>query len=110
MSPIDRMRRRSLHEVYTKDWDTHLQVLDELLRRLQQAHLAVRPTKCLFGTKSVEFLGYLVAGDCITINEENLEKIIPAKRPTTKKEVRSFLGLANYYRDHIPSVAAIADR
>ena len=82
--------------VYTKDWDTHLQVLDKLLCRLQQARLAVRPTKCLFGSKSVEFLGHLVGFDCITINEENLEKIRQAKRPTTKKEVRSFLGLANY--------------
>ena len=61
--------------VYTKDWDTHLQVLDELLHLFQQAHLAVRPTKCLFGSKSVGFLGRLVGGDCITINEENLEKI-----------------------------------
>ena len=95
---------------YTKEWDTHLLVLDELLRRLQQARLAVRPTNCLFGSKSVEFLGHLVGGDCITINGENLEKIRLAKRPTTKKEVRSFLGLANYYRDHIPSFAGIATR
>ena len=60
--------------VYTKDWYTHMQVLDEL-RRLQQSRLAVRPTKCLFGSISVKFLGYLVGGDCITINKENLEKI-----------------------------------
>ena len=82
--------------------------MDELFLRLQQAHLAVRPTKCLFGSKSVEFLGHLVGGNCITINEENLGKIRQAKRPTTKKEVRSFVGLANYYRDHIPTFAAIA--
>ena len=44
----------------------------------------------------------------VSINEENLEKIRRAKRPTTKKEVWSFLDLANYYRDHIPSFAAIA--
>ena len=82
--------------VCTKDWDTHLQVLDKLLRRLQQARLAVRPTKCLFGSKSTEFLGHLVGGNCITINEENLEKIRQGKHPTTNKEVRSFLELANY--------------
>ena len=93
--------------VCTKDWDTHLQVLDEL-RRLQQTHMAVRPTKCLFGLNSVEFLGRLVGGDCITTNQENSEKIHLAKRTTTKKEVRSFLGLSNYYRDHIPPFAAIA--
>ena len=94
--------------VYIEDWDTHLRVLDELLQRLRQAHLVVRPTKCVFGSRSVEFLGHFVGGDCISINEENLEKIRQAKRPTTKKGVRSFLGLANYYRDHIPSFAAIA--
>ena len=94
--------------VYTKEWETYLQVLDELLRRLQQAHLAIRLTKCLFGAKSVEFLGYLVGCDCITINKENREKIRQAKCPTTKKEVRLFLGLANYYRDYFLLFAAIA--
>ena len=64
-----------------------MQVLDKLFRRLQQTRLAVRPTKCLFDSKSVEFLSHLVGGNCITINEENLEKIRQAKRPTTKKEV-----------------------
>ena len=47
--------------VYTKDWDTHCKY--ELLRRLQQTQLAVQPTNCLFGLKSVEFLGHLVDGD-----------------------------------------------
>ena len=87
---------------------THLQVLDKLLEKLRLAGLVIRPTKCIFGSKSVEFLGHLIGENCISINEENLEKIRSAKRPTTKKEVRSFLGLANYYRNHIPSFAKIA--
>ena len=94
--------------VYTEDWESHLRALEELLGRLQRANLAARPTKCLFGTKSVDFLGHLVGGEWITVNDENLKKIRHARRPTTKKEVRSFLGLANYYRDHIPSFAAIS--
>ena len=53
-------------------------------------------------------LGDSIGENCISINEENLEKIPSAKRPSTKKAVRSFLGLANYYRDHMPSFAAIA--
>ena len=61
--------------VNTKDWETHLQALDELLRRLQQAHLEKRPAKCLIGSKSFDFLGHLVGGDCVTINEENLKTI-----------------------------------
>ena len=76
--------------------------------RLHRANLAARPTKCLFGTKSVDFLGHLVGDEWITVNDENLEEIRHAKRPTMKREVRLFLGLANYYRDHIPSFAAIS--
>ena len=75
--------------------------------------MAARPTKCLFEAKSMDFLGHLVRGhlvrsECITVTDENLEKIRHTRRPTTKKEVRSFLGLANYYRNHIPSFAAIS--
>ena len=83
-------------------------MLDKLLKKLTQASLVIRPTKCVFGSKSVEFLGHSIGENCISINEENLEKIRSAKRPTTKKEVRSFISLANYYRDHMPSFAAIA--
>ena len=72
--------------IYTKDWDTHLQVLDEIFRRFPPAHLVVRLTKCLFSSKSVEFLSHLVGGNSITINEKNLEKIRHAKRFITKKE------------------------
>ena len=70
--------------VYTKDWATHLQVLDKLLEKLRQAGLVIRPTRCVFGSKSVEFLGRSIGENCISINEENLEKIRSAKRPTTK--------------------------
>ena len=94
--------------VYTEDWDTHIRVLDELINRLQQANLTARPTKCVFGAKSVEFLGHQVGFDWITVNDNNLEKIRMAQRPTTKKEVRSFLGLVNYYHAHIPLFAAIS--
>ena len=73
--------------VYTKDWATHLQVLDKLLEKLRKAGLVIRPTKSVFGSKSVEFLGHSIVENCISINEENLEKIRSAKRPTTKKEV-----------------------
>ena len=94
--------------VHTEDWDTHIRVLDELMNRLQQANLTARPSKCVFEAKSVEFLGHQVGFDWITVNDDNLKKIRMAQGPTTKKEVRSFLGLVNYYRTHIPLFAAIS--
>ena len=94
--------------VYAEDWDTHIRVLGELMNRLQQANLTAPPTKCVFGAKSVKFLGHQVGFDWIAVNDDNLEKIRMAQRPTTKNEVRSFLGLVNYYRAHIPLFAAIS--
>ena len=89
--------------VHTNDWQVHLQVLEELLRRLRITGLTAKPSKCV-----VEFLGHYIGHDWITINENNLEKIGTARKPTTKKEVRSFLGFADYYRAHIPTFAAVA--
>ena len=80
--------------VYTKSWDTHLQVLDELLCRLQQAHLTVWPTKCLFGLKSVEFLGHLVGSDCITINKENWRRFAKPNVPLRRRKYDLSWGLS----------------
>ena len=77
------------------------------MNRLQQANLIARVTKCVFGAKFVEFLGHQVGFDWITVNNDNLEKITMAQRSTTKKKVRSLLGLKNYCHAHIPLFAAI---
>ena len=94
--------------VFSSDWGTHLQTLEELLKRLSEANLTACPSKCIFGASTVEFLGHDVGYDWITPNNDNLDKIARAKRPVRKKEVRSFCGLLGYYRDYIPSFAIIA--
>ena len=94
--------------IFTDSWEAHVKTVEELLSKLQRANLTAKPSKCVFGAKSVEFLGHNVGFDWIMPNDDNLEKVAGAKRPTTKKEVRSFFGLLNYYRDFIPSFATIA--
>ena len=56
----------------------------------------------------MEFLGHQIGGDVITPRSDNLEKVWKTLYPTTKKQVRSFLGLVGYYRDHIPALAEIS--
>ena len=53
----------------------------------------------------MEFFGHQIGGDVITLSNDNLEKVGKTARLTTKKQVRSFLGLVGYYRDHIPTFA-----
>ena len=56
----------------------------------------------------MQFLCHQVLGDVITPSQDNLKKVRNTPRPTTKKQVRSFLGLVGYYRNHIPAFAQIS--
>ena len=94
--------------IYSDSWEDHIKTLKELFSRLRKARITARPTKCLLGASRMEFLGHQVGGDVITPSRDNLEKVRNTPRPTTKKQVRSFLGLVGYYRDHIPAFAEIS--
>ena len=94
--------------VHTKTWEEHLQVLEELFKRLKAANLVARPTKCELGVTQVDFLGHRLGRQTVGLQDCNVEKVKDAPRPTTKKEIRSFLGLVGYYQPFIPNFAAIA--
>ena len=94
--------------IYSDSWEDHLRTLKELFGRLRKARITARPTKCLLGASRMEFLGHQVGGDVITPSRDNPEKVRNTPRPTTKKQVRSFLGLIGYYRDHIPAFSEIS--
>ena len=94
--------------IYSDSWEDHLRTLKELFGRLRKARTTARPTKCLFGASRMEFLGHEVGGDVISPSHDNLKKVRITPRPTSKKQVRSFLGLIGNYRDHIPAFADIS--
>ena len=94
--------------VHTSTWEKHLQALYKLFERLRKACLTIRPSKCLFGAETIDFLGHQLKRELIGLHEDNVEKIRNAPRPSNKMQVRSFMGLAGYYRDFIPNFAAIS--
>ena len=94
--------------VYTEDWETHVQTLKRVFKRLEEANLTVKPTKCTLGETTIDFIGHAISDGYVTPNTENIAKIRDAQPPKTKKQVQSFLGLTGFYRDFIPGYADIA--
>ena len=94
--------------VHTRTWDEHVKVLDELLGRLREAGLTVKPSKCELGVREIDFLGHRLGCGQIQMQDDNAGKIEQTGRPHTKKEVRSLLGLCNFYREFIHQYATIA--
>ena len=89
--------------IYTKDWKTHVKVPEEVLSRLRRANLGVKPKKCSIAMKEVEFLGQIIGGGTMRTKPDLVQKIKEAPRPTTKKQIRSFLGLTGFYRNYFIS-------
>ena len=83
----------------------HLKTLDEVLRRLGEAGIRLKQAKCAFIKSSVEYLGHKISADGIRPMTEKLRAINDAPPPNNVSQLRSFLGLVNYYGKFLPQLA-----
>jgi hypothetical protein len=93
---------------HTGSWDTHMTSLREFFTRIRNAHLTLKPSKCSLGYDNISFLGYELGKGCLKPLSSTVDKIMRAPRPTTKTQLRSFLGLIGYYRSFVPNFALLA--
>ena len=86
--------------VITKgDFQDHLEKLDAVLTKLRRAGLKVNAKKSFFAQHELKYLGYWVTREHIKPLPEKVAAIGRIAVPKTKKELRSFIGMVNFYRD-----------
>jgi len=93
--------------VFGKDIDDYLHNLEEVFKRLAKHKVSLNPKKCRFGLASVEYVGHVISSEGVTFSTEKKEKVLNFPLPKTPKELQAFLGLINYFRDHVKSMTEL---
>ncbi|GFV81610.1 hypothetical protein TNCV_1702671 [Trichonephila clavipes] len=94
--------------LFSQGWKDHVKHIDIVLGRLRKAGLKVKPSKCKFAQEEVLFLGHRIGSGSRSPSDLKIKAIADFPRPTTKTQVRSFLGLVGYYSHYIPNYSTIA--
>jgi len=87
--------------VVTETEEEHDEIVEEVLRRLEENDLFVKPEKCIWKVKEVGFLGVIIGEDRVRMEKEKVQEVIEWPVPKSVKDVQKFLGLANYYRQFV---------
>jgi hypothetical protein len=87
--------------IYSKNEEEHAKHLRLMLTRLREHQLSAKFSKCSFWLEEIQFLGHVLSTKGIAVDPSKVKDILEWKPPTTVHQVRSFLGLAGYYRRFI---------
>ena len=95
--------------LHSASWTEHLQHIETAFKLLIQHNLKLNLDKCTFGSRQVEYLGHTITAHGAIPGTDKTEALRNTASPTTPTEVRSFVGLANFFRQYINNFSALAD-
>ena len=86
----------------------HDEIIEEALKRLEENNLFVKPEKCRWKVREVEFLGVVIGPGGVRIQKEKMDGVLSWPTLGSAKDVQKFIGLANYYRQFIQDFSRVA--
>ena len=94
--------------VRTEKEEEHNEIVEEVVKRLAENNLYVKPEKCEQKVRKVEFLEVVIGLGKIKIEEEKMKEVLDWPTPKGVKDIQKFLGLANYYQQFTKDFISIA--
>ena len=94
--------------LFSRSFKEHRRDLELVLDCFEKANISLKASKCVFGSDRVEFLGFELSGQGVKPQRRLTEAIENFAQPSCKKDVKSFLGMANFYRTFIKDFAKIS--
>jgi len=94
--------------IMSNSLEEHIKTVNKILDKLTAANLRLNFDKCHFGFSCIQVLGHLLTGEERRPDPKKMDKLLKWYRPTTGKQVMSFLGFVNYLRDYVPNMSIIA--
>lgn len=94
--------------IYTATMEEHVRLVRQVLKKLLEAKLYVKLSKCDFHQTTLDYLGYRISSSGVEMDPNKVKAVLEWQAPKTRKQVQSFLGFANFYRQFIPSFARVA--
>lgn len=95
--------------VFSKDKESHVQHLDEVLTRLGKAGLTVNPKKLKLCQESVQFLGYNISYSGLAVDPDKISVVVNYPEPKNLKQLKTFLGMTSFYAKFIPRYSELAE-